>query len=123
MMSRFKRLLKPSSAVIITASVVGALLGIDYGLAREYREISRFYDVPAVEWQRFEGSVRAFTWDIAATVGALTALGILLAPDSKADERTALRKLARHKLAEAVLTEAEIQQWAAVLKEVDREDA
>lgn len=121
MINRFLRLLQPSTALILALAITGSNLGFTYALNAYEQQIRRNYDVPAEEWQKFTGAVRSLQWDVGLTVAVFTALGIVLAPASNRNQREAIRLLARQKLSQDVLTEAELMQWTALLREVEKD--
>jgi len=121
-MKRFQRLIQPATAVIITCSVVGAVAGFNYALNARFNELRRAYNVPASEWDEYKGEVWMLLPDMTMTVAVFTILGILLAPDTVRGDRARIRELARHKLSQSYLTEAELQQWTSILEEVEGGD-
>jgi len=123
MINRFRRLLQPSTALIIALALTGTNLGFTYALNAYETDIRRHYDVPSAELQKFEGAVNSLQFDVSLTVAVFTLLGILLAPSNSRDDKEAIRLLARKKLSQDVLTEAELTQWSAVLREVEKDNA
>lgn len=72
------------------------------------------------ELERFNGMVANFApWAIVATATGLT-LVWRLCPAPEASDRAALAKLARAKLAQPLLTDAELSLWSTVLEEVTK---
>ncbi|MBD1911260.1 hypothetical protein [Leptolyngbya sp. FACHB-8] len=122
-MKRFQRLIQPASAVIITASVVGAIAGLNYALHSRFTQLNRAYRVESAEWNKYTGEVFTLLPHLALTVAVFTAIGIILSPEPPRNERRTLAALARRKLSQEVLTESELQQWSAILQEAERHES
>jgi hypothetical protein len=72
------------------------------------------------ELERFTGMVANLApWAIATTAAGLT-LVWRFCPAPEASDQAALAKLARAKLAQPLLTDAELQLWSTVLDEVTK---
>lgn len=122
-MKRFQRLIQPATAVIITASVVGAIAGLNYALHSRFNQLNAAYRVESTEWNKYTGEVFTLLPHLALTVAVFTAIGILLSPEPARNERRTLAALARRKLSQEVLTESELQQWSAILQEAERHES
>jgi hypothetical protein len=113
---RFNRLFSPGSILGFSLVGGGVILGMLYGLNDLYRKISADYQVPLGEWGRFQGDVWALLPSILITTLVFYALSVVIAPDQS--DRAAIRRIARAKLSQPLLSEQEIEMWSRVMEEV-----
>lgn len=122
-MVRFSRLFTPASMLNFAAIALGVTLGTLYGLNNLHHNIAeQGYSIPVTEWGRFVGDVWAIAPHIAATTLIFSAIATVLAPDERKSDRQVLRRIARAKLSQEYLSEADNQLWSQVLHEVERHD-
>ncbi|MDX2213753.1 MAG: hypothetical protein SFY66_10755 [Oculatellaceae cyanobacterium bins.114] len=117
---RFNRLLTPGSILGFSLTSGGVILGMLYGLNDLYHKISADYEVPLEEWGRFQGDVWALLPSILITTLVFYALSVVIAPDQS--DRAALRRIARSKLSQPLLSEQELEMWSRLMEEVKHHD-
>jgi hypothetical protein len=120
MKHRLKKLLEPSSVLGFALCTAGTILGITYGLNHLHFKLSREYNVPIEEWGRFQGDVWAMMPDVLFTTLAFYALAVVLAPDS--GDRAAIRRIARRKLSQPLISQDELEMWSRVMEEAKHDD-
>ncbi|PSN13942.1 hypothetical protein C7293_13700 [filamentous cyanobacterium CCT1] len=100
------------------AIVLGVSVSTNLALAEKRADIEgNGLEVQEQEWERATGL--AYWYAQRQTVGALLiyAIAILLAPVPTRDDADTLRRFARRKLSQPLLSDSEIELWSRVLED------
>lgn len=105
--------------VLIPAAAIAVQLGIWWGAGHYARYIRTEGSAKITEIERWRGLTQGLVPWTMTTVGLSLLMLWRLMPIPSGDDRAVLAKLARQKLTQPLLSEAETQLWSAVLEELE----